>query len=105
MLNLTPHAITVRLPDGSEVTFHPSGQLARIETVETAAAPVDGIPSVYRRLTTPVGLPAEGVPCLVSAMVLGAVPGRAECYAPDTGATAIRNDAGHVVAVTRLVRA
>ena len=39
-------------------------------------------------------------------MVLAALPtGTPNVYAPDTGPTAIRNEAGYVVAVTRLVAA
>ena len=47
----------------------------------------------------------EGVECIVSAMVASAVPGRAGVFAPDTGDTALRNEKGFVIAVTRLVAA
>ena len=44
---------------------------------------------------------------LVSAMVLDAIPADSEIapfvFAPDTGATAERNDKGHIVSVCRLV--
>lgn len=103
-LNLTPHAIGLRLADGTTVTVAPSGELARVATVEVAGEAVGGMPTVYRRLGAAEGLPPEGVQCLVSALVLSACAGRAGVYAPDTGPTAIRED-GLVVAVTRLVRA
>jgi hypothetical protein len=106
MLNLTPHAITIRRADGSEVTIPPSGQVARVNTVERNISTFEGgVPVIVRIGGAATGLPEEGVPCLVSAMVLAAVPGRAGVYAPDSGPTAIRDERGQVVAVTRLVAA
>lgn len=104
-INLTPHAITILLSDGSAITLPPSGTVARVTTEEVVVGETGGIPVVERRFGAVEGLPAEGVPCVVSALVAGAVAGRAGVYAPDTGATAVRNDKGHVVAVTRLVKA
>lgn len=104
-INLTPHALSLMLPNGSVVTIPPSGTVARVGTEEVLIGEVGGIPLVERRFGAVEGLPEEGVPCLVSALVAGAVPGRAGVYAPDTGVSAVRNDKGHVVAVTRLVKA
>lgn len=104
-INLTPHAISLMLPSGSTVTIPPSGVVARVATEEAVIGEVGGIPLVERRFGAVEGLPAEGVACIVSAMVAGAVPGRAGVYAPDTGSTALRNDKGHITAVTRLVKA
>ena len=104
-INLTPHALSVLLPDGSTITFQPSGTVARVTTEEVVVGETGGIPLVERRFGAVQGLPEEGVPCLVSALVAGAVPGRAGVYAPDTGVSAVRNEKGHVVAVTRLVKA
>ena len=106
MLNLTPHAITVRLPDGSDRTFPPSGVVARVVTYETSAANIDGMPTAYRRTGKVEGLTLPVTePVLVSGMVLAELAGTDNVFAPDSGATAIRNAAGHIVAVTRLVRA
>ena len=104
MLNLTPHAITIQRPDGTRVTFEPSGSLARVSTVEVVVGEYNGIPVVTRTTGDAQGLPEEGTPCIVSAMVASAVPGRKGVYAPDSGPTAIR-EAGQVKAVTRLVAA
>lgn len=104
MLNLTAHAITIQLPTGERVTFPPSGQLARVSTTETISGETAGVPVVTRTLGEATGLPEEGVPCIVSSMVAGAVPGRKGVYAPDSGPTAVREN-GQVVAVTRLVAA
>ncbi len=123
MLNLTPHAITLKCLDGSEVTFQPSGTVARVATIESVVGTRDvwshgqtecdehgnsfgsRIEVVRRVLGEAEGLPPEGTDCLVSAMVLSAVHGRKGVYAPDSGPTAIRNEKGQVIAVTRLVAA
>jgi phenylacetate-coenzyme A ligase PaaK-like adenylate-forming protein len=77
-----------------------------VATVDTDTGDtVSGLPVIRRTFGDVTGLPEDGTPCIVSAMVIGAVQGRANTYAPDTGATAIRNDKGHIVAVTRLVAA
>lgn len=108
MLNLTPHPITLQLPDGSRVTYPPSGTVARVSTTEVDAGTASGVPVIRRTWGAVTGLPrpaerhAAGG-CIVSSIVLGALPGDCGCYAPDTGPTAIRDDAGQVVAVTRLV--
>jgi len=103
-LNLTPHPIGLRRADGTTIVVQPSGELARVAAVEVAGESVGGVPTAYRRLGAAEGLPPTGVPCLVSALVLSACPGREGVYGPDTGPTAIR-EGGQVVAVTRLVRA
>ena len=62
------------------------------------------VPVIARSFGSVDGLPPEGTPCIVSALVAGAVPGRAGVYAPDSGSTAVREN-GQIVAVTRLVAA
>lgn len=104
MLNLTPHAITLALPNGESVTFLPSGRLARVASQEVEVGTLHGVPVIQRQFGAVEGLPEDGSPCLVSALVLSACPGRKGVYAPDSGPTAIRKD-GQVVAVTRLVAA
>lgn len=110
MLNLTPHAIVFQAEDGTTVTFQPSGVIARVST-ETVAAGivtvlVQDIPvikTVYGVVTDVPSLPCE--PFLVSGMVLEqldlAYAGVA--FAPATGPAdgAIRNDKGHIIAVTK----
>jgi hypothetical protein len=106
MINLTPHPITLQLPDGSRVTFAPSGTVARVSTTELDAGTVAGVPVIRRALGKAAGLPTalRHDPVIVSSMVLATLPaGTRGVYAPDTGPTAIRDAAGQVVAVTRLV--
>lgn len=104
MINLTPHAISIKINDET-ITFEPSGVVARIETKEVVVNEINGIPVIKRELLQVVGLPDNDVPCIVSSMVLDAMKNsnRKNLFAPDTGNTAIRNERGHVVAVTRLV--
>lgn len=122
MINLTPHAITVQIGDRS-ITFPPSGTVARVESIEFISGSMDifdpavaecdeqgnsngcRVPVVVRSFGEVHGLPNDGSPCIVSSLVLGAVPGRPNTFAPDTGSTAIRNERGQVIAVTRLVAA
>lgn len=106
MINLTPHAITVHV-GGVDHTFPPSGTTARVATVDqtVGVCSVTGAPVITRVYGAVTGLPADGAPCIVSAMVLAAVPGMPGVYAPDTGPTAIRDDRAQIVAVTRLVAA
>ena len=109
MLNLTPHAITLRTPHG-DVTFPPSGQVARVSTVSTdTGLTVAGVRVIRNQYGPVQGLPRDAagipLPCIVSGMVLAALPpGTPNVYAPATGATAIREN-GQVVAVTELVAA
>jgi len=105
MLNLTPHAITLRTSSG-DVTFPPSGQVARVSTVATdTGLTVAGVRVIRNQYGPVTGLPTDGTPCIVSGMVLAALPpGTPNVYAPATGSTAIREN-GQVVAVTELVAA
>lgn len=106
MINLTPHAVSVQLPDGSTVTYPPSGTTARVAMDECPQGTLDGVPVITRRAVAVESLPAEGM-CIVSAMVLDALTDSHDCcrcVAPDSGATAIRDDQGRILAVTRWVR-
>ena len=131
MLNLTPHTIRIyaRTPYGEPdlktfVDIPPSGTVARVETIEEDAgvlptnnAAHDGSMTalggtywntlvVTRRFGEVIGLPEDTKEdVLVSSMVLGAVPGRPNTFAPDTGPTAVRDDQGRISGVTRLVAA
>ena len=104
IVNLTPHAISVRL-NGRDVVIPPSGQVARVATSAELVAEVDGIP-VYRTVFGQLeGLPKpkEGIVLITSTIVAQAAArlGRTDVVSPDTGPTAIRKD-GQIAAVTRL---
>ena len=104
-MNLTPHPITIRCADG-DMVIEPSGHVARVATVEEDAGNIVGVPTIRRTLGDVEGLPdpQDGTVYIVSSMVLSAVRGRDDVVAPDTGPTAVRDDDGRIVAVTRLVR-
>ena len=104
IINLTPHAISVRL-NGRDIVIPPSGQIARVATSAELVAEVDGIP-VYRTVFGSVeGLPEPkaGIVLITSTIVAQAAArlGRTDVVSPDTGPTAVRVN-GQIVAVTRL---
>lgn len=120
LINLTPHVIRIAVigKDGENHTFleyPPDGTVARVDTVEVVTKHICqsdnySVPIVQRNYGMVVGIPYDEkgipVPCIVSSMVLAALPrGTLNVYAPDTGKTAIRDPNGNVYAVTRLVEA
>jgi len=105
LLNLTPHTVVIWCDDGSEVVIPPSGAVAQVTTRDVVVGAVYGVPVIRQEFGEVTGLPEEGVPCLVSALVRAAVPGRRWVYSPDTGPSAIRDERGQVMAVTRLIAA
>lgn len=117
IVNLTPHPITLRYPDGKEVVIHSSGN-ARVDS-----EPGDPIAS------NGAGFPLEKAPAwgniyglwepkpntiyVVSLLVLeslrrqGIACTRPDVFGPGTGPKdgAIRNSQGQVIAVTKLIQA
>lgn len=101
MLNLTPHAINI-----NGTVYEPSGTIARVE-MEEEVLPIVlpcGTPIISRKSGKVTGLPESGY-FLVSSMVLDALDSSYSgvAFAPDTGSTALRNDKGHIIMVTRVV--
>lgn len=113
-LNLTPHAIVIRLTGQPDIVVPPSGQQARVAVrqIPVGSVPVaedTTVPLVKNEYGPVEGLPApeEDTVLLVSLLVLGRVTGRSDVAAPDTGTTAIRfadgPKKGQVEACVRLV--
>ena len=112
IVNLMPHTATLRDAYGFDHVIAPSGTIARVSTTPGALREVEGLPvpvasaTVYGEIE---GLPEpqDGTIYVVSALVLGRAVGRTDVFAPGTGPQdgAIRDDAGRIVAVTRLVGA
>jgi hypothetical protein len=101
-VNCTPHPLTVE----GLGTLAPSGILPRVGTVRAPATTIGGVRLVRTSKGAVEGLPdgIAGVYLVVSGMVLDALNGtRADVVAPDTGADAIRNEKGHIVAVRGFV--
>lgn len=105
IIDMTPHPVTVECPDGHRVTFAPCGIVPRVEQVRTTSAPVCGIPVAVATVGAVVDAPpvVPGTIYIVSTMVAQAA-GRDDMVAPDTGPSAIRDEAGHIVAVRGFVR-
>ena len=110
MKNLTPHAIQFQAQDGSVVSFPPSGIVARVSTSTVEAGVVPGtdfpvIKTIYGEVEGVPALPCE--PFLVSGLVLGRLGQEYSgvAFAPATGPQdgAIRNEKGHITAVTKFV--
>ena len=105
-INLTPHAIVVRLQDGSDITFPPSGMVARLDQTgaEIPMGKIEGVPILSRsNFGEIVGLPqyeTEGVNYIVSSLVAAHIV-RQDVFSPATGPNdgAIRNDKGQIIAV------
>lgn len=106
ILNLTPHDIIVQKKDGSLKRILKSDSVARLSTREVHVGEVVGTPIFRREFGETKGLPdeLEGVMYLVSSFVLQANQHRMDILAPDTGPTAIRDDRGQIVAVTRFIK-
>jgi hypothetical protein len=109
IVNLTPHAITLRDSADNDTTIPASGQVARVATTTTMGGyTVAGLPVQTSVTGAVTGLPAPtyGTIYIVSGMVLAALAGtgRGDVFAPATGPQdgAVRNDRGHIMAVTRL---
>jgi hypothetical protein len=104
-VNKTPHSITVQTVDGT-MTIEPTFPPARVGQDYLPAGEVDGIPvqqSVFGEVEN-LPEPEEGVVIIVSAMVAQQCVNRTDVVAPDTGASAIRDEAGRIVAVRGFVR-
>jgi hypothetical protein len=110
LINLTPHALTLRDSSGHDLIVEASGQVARVATTPgeesgnlggvalfsaTSFGKVEGLPA-----------PQDGVIYIVSGLVGGQVSDRDDVVVPGTGPRdgAIRED-GRIVAVTRLIKA
>jgi len=116
--NLTPHKIAI-VAQGLWIEILPEKTSARVVVTDvergTEMIRADGMPGVFCPVVSQEFGEVEGLPepetyttFLVSAMVLARVaktmPNRAgvDVFAPDTGKTAIRDEKGNIVAVTRL---
>ena len=112
LINLTPHALTLIAPTGEHHIIPPSGTVARVGSTPGTVGARDGFPCLVASPTTfgeVTGLPApqDGTAFIVSGMVGSALAGRgrADVFVPGTGPNdgAVRNEAGHIIGVTRLV--
>lgn len=107
IINLTPHAITIESPSGERTTFPASGNVARVSQITSETSQViSGIPVSTSSFGEVIGLPTQedNTIFIVSGLVLGACKNRNDVIAPLTDSSAIRNEAGHIVAVKGWLR-
>lgn len=118
LMNLTPHDLVLRDESGTDHVLQPSGIVARVGSIPgvklgahhgngyaDCPVPVYGPAAIGTVESLPD--PVEGTIYVVSRMVLSACGHeRPDVVAPGTGPNeeAARNQAGYLVAVTRLVR-
>jgi len=110
--NYTPHTITIRRPDGTDLELPSLGQIrATVSTRQND--PVDGVPVSRVQYEGLDGVPdnlAEGDYLIVSMVARDTAfetlhPLWERMLSPDSGPTAIRNDKGQIVAVKGLLAA
>lgn len=107
LINLTPHALTLRGTEGDTV-IPPSGTVARVGTLPGAlqdlGLPVPVASPDATGEVTGVPDPTPGVFLIVSGFVGQALAGRQDILVPGTSPAdgPVRNEKGHIVAVTRL---
>ena len=103
IINLTPHPINLRV-DNIETIFPKTDTIARVDSLSVETDLVIAGAKVFKTEFGEVsGLPAQqdNTYYIVSGLVLSALKGtRSDCIAPKTDMTAIRNEAGHIIAVT-----
>ena len=109
LVNLTPHPLTLRAADGSDTVLTPSGTVARVTSTPGTEGTIESLPVPVMTADAfgeVIDLPEaeEGTFFVVSGMVGSALSGRPDVLVPGTGPKdgAIRNEKGHIVAVTRL---
>jgi hypothetical protein len=104
-VNLTPHKIVV--VGDTPMEIEPSGTIARVSESRRDAGVCAGIPVTRVTRGTPEGIPEQvfGTVYIVSGMVLDSCAGRGDIVAPDTGAGAVRDDAGRIVGTRGFIAA
>jgi type VI secretion system secreted protein VgrG len=96
IVNLTPHPLNLRSVDGEVITVPPSGTVARVAETREQLGQLAGLSVTRASYGAVEGLPAPeaGKIFVVSALVLVAVPGRPDVFAPGP---AIRDAEGRII--------
>lgn len=105
-VNLTPHEVVLFRGDEVVMRIPPSGKIARVGVKQEQIGEVAGVPVVKNVYGDVEGLPAPrpNTFYIVSSIVLSRVEGRDDVVAPDTGPTAVRDEAGRIIGVRRFVK-
>lgn len=93
--NLTPHTVNL-VTDNGELVLEPSGELARVSTIEEPDGFLDGVEIFQLTYGSVEGLPdpIDGTYYVVSKMVRDACPDRTDLFYPTR---LLRDDAGRIV--------
>jgi len=112
-VNLTPHVIRLaQLPESENqplniVSIPPSGITVRVTEGPTRYLGLRGNVPTYSppEMGVVEDLPPEeeGTYYIVSRLCVGKVGNRTDCFCPDTGPTAVRDERGNIDYVTRLI--
>lgn len=99
VINLTPHAVRLVREDGTEKSYPPSGEVARVIVQDRVAGELDDAPILYGEVRNVTGVPEkkEDTVYIVSHFVLQNSQ-RQDLIAPDTN-DAVRDDAGKILGV------
>jgi len=84
LVNLTPHFLNIVAADGSTVDIPPSGNIARVGSISSIVATVNGINVSQQTFGDVIDLPdaQDDVVLIVSRMVKDRVPDRADVVVP-----------------------
>lgn len=106
IINLTPHEVNIQT-SGGIINLPPSGVVPRLKTVVNNLQPLNINGVAIQVAQTSFGdienlpAPQPDTAYVVSAMVMNAVPGRTDLFAPGQ---AIRDDAGRIIGCQGLSR-
>jgi hypothetical protein len=108
IVNLTPHEVTLVEEGGRRLRIPASGTVARLAITLDTDERYGHVTVADAHLGEVDGLPPPRDGCLLLTSMVVAMAatgiGRRDVVSPDTGADAIRDGAGQVAAVRRLVR-
>lgn len=101
-VNLTPHDVSISMPDGSSKLLPKSGKEARCDEVSELVGEWEGIPLYVTAYGEVIGLPQveEGTVFIVSFMVRAALPHRSDLASPGK---LVRDDKGQIIGCKGLV--
>jgi len=105
-INLTPDPVRIKFPKGAVAVVRPFGTVARAKMSVKPANPISlTVPTVTQETESIEGLIGSGWQTkIVSAEMMKYCVGRDDVVTPDTGSSAIRDEDGNLIAVTRFIR-
>jgi hypothetical protein len=107
--NLTSHPITIQKPNGEVKEIPPFGIVARMSYNERVDEVIEDTPIMVKEDITFSNLPhpQAGVYFIVSQFIFNEAEkklDRNDLLCPDTGQSAVRDEKGEIINITRLIR-